>query len=198
VSVVPEAVDPARRAYARALLLLAAGGLLLVAGYGLTWASAQVPLLAGSGGVTQAQEYSGRDLLPAAAMSGWLSLAAVAGVIATRSWGRAVVAAIALLAGVAGAAGAVAFAVAPAWLIDGAASRVLGVDTQVSSASRPGWVLAVIAGLSVITASSWTLARGRRWPTLGSRYERRAPNARTVSDWEAQDLGRDPTDDLVE
>jgi hypothetical protein len=47
-------------------------------------------------------------------------------------------------------------------------------------------------------ASGWTLARGRQWPTLGSRYERRSRTTRAVSAWDAQDMGQDPTDDLVE
>jgi hypothetical protein len=59
----------------------------------------------------------------------------------------------------------------------------------------------VLAGLVVVLAGGWTIVRGRRWPTMGSRYDRgdgSGRSARRLSAWEAQDQGQDPTDDLVE
>lgn len=170
-----------RRPYATALLLLALGGLGLLVAYGMTWASLDVPLLAGSDDVTRSQVLTGRDLYPGAAAAGWVALAAVAGVVATRSWGRVAVAGVALLAGLAGAAGAAAFAA------DTAAAR-----------TGPGWVLALAAGLVVVVAASWTAARGRSWPSLGRRHERGTAAERELSAWDALDAGVDPTDDLVE
>ncbi len=131
-------------------------------------------------------------------MAGWVSLAAVAGIVATRSWGRSVVAAIGLLAGIVGAGAAVAYALSPGSFVDSAIGLELGVDTSVVSHAVAGWAVAVLGGAAVIVASGWTLARGRQWPTLGSRYERRSRSTRAVSAWDAQDLGQDPTDDLVE
>ncbi len=188
----------ARRAYATALLLLAVGSLVLLWAYGLTWGTAEVPLLAGAADTTRIRELTGRDILPGAAMAGWVSLAAVAGIVATRSWGRSVVAAIGTLAGVVGAGAAVAFALSPGSFVDSAVGLDLGVDTSVASAAVAGWLVAVLAGAVVVVAGSWTLVRGRQWPTLGSRYERRSRSTRTVSAWDAQDMGQDPTDDLVE
>ena len=187
-----------RRPYATALLVLAVGSLVLLWSYGLTWSTAEVPLLAGAADTTRARELTGRDLLPGAAMAGWVSLAAVAGIVATRSWGRSVVAGIGLLAGLAGAGAAVAFAVAPGALVDATVGAGLGIDIAVVSQATAGWVVAVAGGAAVVVASGWTLVRGRQWPTLGSRYERRTRSTRAVSAWDAQDLGQDPTDDLVE
>lgn len=188
----------ARRSYATALLVLSVGSLLLLWSYGLTWSTADVPLLAGAADTTRIRELTGRDLFPGAAMAGWVSLAAVAGIVATRSWGRSVVAAIGLLAGVVGAGAAVAFALSPGSFVDAAVGLELGVDASVTSSTAAGWVPAVLAGAAVVIASGWTLARGRQWPTLGSRYERRSRATRAVSAWDAQDMGQDPTDDLVE
>ena len=189
---------PARRPYATALLVLAVGGLVLLWAYGLTWGTAEVPLLAGAADTARTRELTGRDLFPGPAMAGWVALAAVAGIVATRSWGRSIVAAIGLLAGAVGAGAALAFALSPDSFIDAAVGLESGVDTTVVSAAVAGWVVAVLGGAAVLAACGWTLARGRRWPTLGSRYERRSRSERALSPWDAQDLGQDPTDDLIE
>jgi hypothetical protein len=185
-----------RRAYAAALVVLTAGALLLLWGYGLVWGTAEVPLLAGAADTTRTQELTGRALYPGAAMAGWVALGAVGGVVATRSWGRVVVATIGLLSGIVGAGAAIGYAIAPAAAIDAS----VGVAGQPAVAAEPavGWVVAAIAGLSVVVASCWTLLSGRRWPTLGARYERGSRPERALSAWEAQDKGQDPTDDLVE
>jgi len=188
----------ARRAYGVTLAVLLAGSGLLLLAYGLTWATAEVPLLAGADDAVRVQDFTGRDLLPGAAMAGWVSLAAVAGVIATRSWGRVVVALLAALAGLAGAAGALVFAAMPTMLVDDAVSLALGTETYVRSTSTLSWALAAIAGLVVAVAAGWTAVRGRRWPSLGRKYERTPAPAVQRSAWEAQDFGQDPTDDLVE
>jgi Tryptophan-associated transmembrane protein (Trp_oprn_chp) len=187
-----------RRTYATALLLLAVGSLVLLWSYGLTWSTAEVPLIAGVADTTRLRELTGRDLLPGAAMAGWVSLAAVAGILATRSWGRTIVAGIGLLAGLVGAGAAVMFALAPTALVDANVGAGLGVGIAVTSSATAGWLVALVGGAAVVIASGWTLARGRQWPTLGSRYERRTRSTRAVSAWDAQDLGQDPTDDLVE
>lgn len=169
----------ARRAYALALVALAAGAVGLLAAYGMTWAVTETALLPGAESTMRSTEVTGATLYPGAAASGWVALAAVAGIIATRSWGRILVAALAAVAGVAG--------VVPGVLALGSSDRV-GL----------AWLLALAAGAVVAIAGVTTAARGRGWPTMGGRYERRGTRVREVSAWEAQDLGQDPTDDLVE
>lgn len=177
-----------RSAYGLALVALAAGGIGLVAGYGLTWAHADIPLIAGADGVSRQVDVTGREVLPLAAAGGWLALAAVAGVVATRGVGRRIVAVIAVLAGLAGVVGGVVFAVRPAQVV----ADVHDGATDVSATGA--WPLAVVAGAVVVGAAVWTFGRGTRWPTLGARYERRATSA-DISDWQKQDLGLDPTDE---
>lgn len=69
--------------------------------------------------------------------------------------------------------------------------------------------LCVVGGLAVALAGALTVAYGRRWPAMGTRYERRAGRRQTTSDrpipavrdgsvasaqaWDALDRGEDPT-----
>jgi len=190
-----------RRAYATAAVALLVGAGLLLLAYGLTWATAEVPILAGADRgdtAVRTQAFTGRDLYPGAAAMAWVVLAAVGGIVASRSWGRTVVAVLALLAGLAAAATTVTFALAPVQAVDRAVSDLVGTESYVESAATSSWLVALGAGLVVVVAAGWTAVRGRRWPTLGRRYERRSRAERAASHWEAQDLGQDPTDDLVE
>lgn len=100
----------------------------------------------------------------------WLTVAALVGVIATRSWGRTLVA---VLLGVAGLAGVIA-----------------------AFSSESASIVGVAGGAVLMTGSVWTIAKGRQWPVMGARYEstaKRRPTA--LSDWDAQDRGIDPTAD---
>jgi hypothetical protein len=186
--VIPDAVTD-RRGYGAALALLSLGGVLLLVGFGLTWARATVTLAAVDN-ATKEVALSGRDLLPGAAASGWIALAGIAGLVATRSWGRSVVAVIVLIAGLTGSAAAIAFAARPSGFIG-------SLTASVSASRNPGWLVALAGGLCTIAAAAWALARGRRWATMGARYHRAAPES-TRSTWDLQDMGQDPTDDLVE
>ncbi len=177
-----------RRAYALALVALAAGGIGLVVAYGLVWASADVPLLAGADGTGRRIELTGQALVPLGAAGGWLAVAAVAGIVATRGVGRRIVAAVAVLAGLAGVVGAVMFAARVGDAVTGVHAGATAIT------ATPAWLLAALAGLVVVAAGMWAFARGRTWPVLGARYERRTPRA-DVSAWQAQDLGLDPTDE---
>lgn len=167
-----------RRAYALVLASMAVGGLLSVLAYSMTWATMQVALLPGEDALARTVEQTGRDLAPAGAVAAWVACAAVLGVVATRSWGR-------VLVGIAAAAAGLVAA---------------GAGTGFALTGEPGasawWVLAVIGGLLATVAGFVTILNGRSWPSMGARYER-GP-ARRPSDWDAQDEGRDPTDDLVE
>ena len=100
----------------------------------------------------------------------------------------------------------------PIWrLVVGAVAALQGlaallgpIRLVVSGEPRTGiwWMVAAVAGVLAAAAGVWTVRRGRGWPSMGARYDRGsaddAGRARPVSDWDAQDLGRDPTDDLVE
>lgn len=100
----------------------------------------------------------------------WLTVAAVVGVIATRSWGRTLVAVLLGLAGLAGVIAAIS--------------------------SEPASIIGLTGGALVAIGSVWTMMRGREWPVMGARYEstaKRRPTA--LSDWDAQDRGIDPTAD---
>jgi hypothetical protein len=182
-------------AYALALVLLAAGGAALLLAYGMPWGSADVPLVAGLGGSTRSQAFAGRDLFPAAAASGWVCLAGVAGIVATRRWGRRLVAILLLAAGILGATAAGYFGLTSRQRLVSAADLVAAPPDAVTSVTY-WWLAAVVAGLAVVAAAGMALADGGDWPILGSRYERAVP--RELSAWQAQDLGQDPTDDLVE
>lgn len=184
----PEAA-PDQRGYGAALALLTFGGVVLLVGYGLTWANATVSL-ADLDSVTKDLALTGRDVLPAAAASGWIALAGLAGVLATRSWGRTVVAVVVLVAGVVGSAGALSFAVSPVGFVGSVApAETVGVTL--------GWLVALAGGVCTVAAAIWTITRGRRWPVMGARYQRATPQS-ARSPWELQDMGQDPTDDLVE
>lgn len=186
------------RSYRMALSVLGVGAVLLLVGFALPWATAQVPLATGVDTATRAQDFTGRDLFPAAAASGWVCLAGLAGILATRSWGRIAVGLIVAVAGLAGAAVAVAFAAVPATYVDAAAGELLGSEGTVVSSATGWWALCLLGGLLSVYAGAWTVLRGRRWPTLGSRYERTPRAAAAVSPWDALDKGEDPTADLVE
>jgi hypothetical protein len=162
---------------------------LLLVGFGLTWAWATVSLAAVDN-ATKDVALSGRDLLPAAAASGWIALAGLAGLVATRSWGRSIVAVIVLIAGLAGSAAAIAFAARPSGFI-------ASLTPSAMASVAPGWLVALIGGVCTIVAAAWALARGRRWPSMGARYHRATPES-ARSTWDLQDMGQDPTRDLVE
>jgi hypothetical protein len=186
--VTPEAFDGGhRRAYAGALLLLAAGAVLLLAAYGMTWVHVQVTLVSGLA-ATKDQDQTGRELLPVAAAGGWVALAGLAGIVATRGWGRTAVAILVLLAGLAGLAGAVVFR---------RDLNALVADATVVHVSA-SWAWAAVGAVAVAVAGGWTVARGRTWPAMGTRYERTGSPRATRSTWDLQDMGQDPTDDLVE
>jgi hypothetical protein len=158
---------------------MAVGAIGLIVAYGMTWTATVVPLIEGTDDAVREESVSGRDLYPLAGAAGWLALAAVGGIVATKRWGRVLVAVVALVAGAGGALGGLATAT------DEARSGV-------------GWLIALMAGALVSGAAAAVVVRGRTWPTLGSQYERRSSGAARMSAWDAQDSGRDPTDDLVE
>jgi uncharacterized membrane protein (TIGR02234 family) len=144
---------------------------------------------------------SGRDLAPLVAGLGIVGLAGVVGLLATRRWGRLVVAAIVALAGVGVLAGSLTRLAAPG---PGAARDLLAESGRAAGASaitaiaHPGWpLLAAVGGLLLALGGLAALVRSRRWPTMSARYE--TPAARTrrprtdAAVWDALDRGDDPT-----
>ena len=121
--------------------------------------------------------------LPAA---GFVALAAGTALYATRGWGRLAVALVAVLSGVAIAAGAGY----------GIASGGAGARSAVDAGLWP--ILCLLGGLLVAMTGGYAALRGRRWPSMGARYERPAPAAPAMSDdpaqmWDSLDAGTDPT-----
>jgi hypothetical protein len=169
-------VNP-RRELTAAVLANAAGAGLAVWAASRTWvvevvarAAPQPPL------VTPHSGGSLTPLLPALAL---VALAAAGGLLATRGVARLAVGAVAGLAGIAVAVEAV-----------DTANATAGVSLI--------WpVLCGLGAVLTVAASVLTLARGRRWPAMGARYERVASAAHAQSSaaamWDAIERGHDPT-----
>jgi uncharacterized membrane protein (TIGR02234 family) len=144
---------------------------------------------------------SGKDLEPLVAGLGVVGLAGVVGLLATRRWGRLVVAAIVALSGLAVAVSALTRLASPGpedlrdLLTD--SGRGAGA-AAVTATAHPGWpLLAAAGGLLLALGGLAALVRSRRWPTMSARYE--TPAARTdrprtdAAVWDALDRGDDPT-----
>ncbi|HWH00535.1 MAG TPA: Trp biosynthesis-associated membrane protein, partial [Pilimelia sp.] len=106
-----------------------------------------------------------RDVRTGAELRPWLpalmlvGLAAAGALLAVRGAARAAVGAVAVCCGLAGASGALA---------------VLAADGAVRQ--RAGWpVLTALGALALAAGGALAAARGRRWPALGARYDRRPP-----------------------
>lgn len=117
---------------------------------------------------------TGSALYPWLPALGLVALAGAGALLATRGLVRAAVGVLLLLCGFG--------------LIAGAAGHLPG-----------GWpVTTALGGLLVAGAGGLALARGRRWPALGARYDRpagataRAPKSGAEL-WDALDRGDDPT-----
>jgi uncharacterized membrane protein (TIGR02234 family) len=180
--------------YLIVLAALLAGGVLCLAGSGMTWGVAQRADLVGT-----EVPVTGADLLPIGRAGGLLALAALVAVHATRRWGRR---SVGLVLGVAGLA-----VVAQAYaILRDLPGEVLGHleglsasagHTVVSSTWAGPAVTAAGAGLIAVAGLALAVA-GPVWPSMGARYERPAPaRPRTASGeraaWDALDRGEDPT-----
>jgi uncharacterized membrane protein (TIGR02234 family) len=204
-------VTPDRRTFRLALLLLAVGAAMLLLGYARPWATA---LVRQEGLPTVTFELTGREIEPAGAAAAVLALAGIAGLIAMRAVGRVVSGAVLLVAGLGAAAGAVLFGAGSgsrAEVVRLVSDRV-GLDVEPTVSTTSWWLSAVVGGLLVAAAGALAVARGRRWPQLGRRYERdggagpagpagprpssaaSAPvSAGATAAWDALDQGIDPT-----
>jgi uncharacterized membrane protein (TIGR02234 family) len=185
-----------------------AGGLALSAG-GQTWVTATVqrpePL------PPTTAELAGSSLAPLVSAAGLLLLAAAVALLAVRGAGRYV---LGLLVAVAG--GVLAWSGLRPLVTDvgAAAAAVLGPGTRADGLTTEvaaGWpVLAVVAGAVAVLAGLLTVLRGRAWPGMGRRYERRPAGGtdtprrqrtdedRALDAWRALDRGEDPTESAAE
>ena len=157
------------------VLTLAAGAGLTLFACSITWVQFQVPLLDGVDGAVQTITSTGRELAPAANAAGWAALAGVLAVIATKSWGRAIIGVILAVAGL--------------------------VTLIASICARPEsslwWLAAAVGGILVMASGLNVAIHGRSWPGLSRRYETAGPAGasprKPLTPWEAMDRGQDPT-----
>jgi hypothetical protein len=179
----------------RAVLgLLAAGALALVA-VTRAWASATVRT---PGLPTDHVSVSGVDAAPILAGLAVVIVAAALGIVAAGGWLRQLIGL--LIAAVAGFAALRALTLDAGGVALGRALKdspayIGGSNPPVDGAAWPwfaAFAFAVASLVGVVVA-----VRGRGWPRMSARYERRAPAAAEPIDegtlWHAQDQGQDPT-----
>jgi uncharacterized membrane protein (TIGR02234 family) len=194
-----------RRAYARALGLLVAGGVALIVAFGRTWSTTTV---SGAGLPTLTVTLSGTDLTPAGVAVGVLALAGVAGLAATRRAGRVLIGVLLVLAGL--VVSYVAWDFSTLWstsfglgdTIRNLVAEKVGGDVADPATTITGWwILGLLAGLVVAAGGLLAVVTSGSWPEMGRRYERgdavtapgTAPRARSA--WDQLDEGIDPTAD---
>lgn len=192
-----------RHRFAVVIVVLLLGSVGILVAYNATWVVAQVPVFAGTGAdAAPGREVAltGRDLVPLGAAMGWVGLAAIAALLATRTWGRRVTGTAVLIAGAVAGVTGVAFAFTEVASGGGGAfvEAALGARTDavpVSVSVSAWWVIAIVAGLALMACGLLAVTEGPSWPRLGARYSRpstgAAPSA--AATWDALDRGEDPT-----
>lgn len=188
------------------LLGLVLSGLTVITAFALPWVTTTAPLVEGLSESLTNVTFTGRELLPLAAAMGWVGLAALAGIIAARGWGRVIVGFVVVAAGLVTAVGATGFGTNPRSLLSATltgriGSRDLGGVDLGQWSRTPWWALGLVGGLGLVVSGGLIVARGRTWPGLSRRYERSATakSAATsgpisaLSAWDALDRGEDPT-----
>lgn len=197
------------REYVATLGALLLGGVVLLVSYAATWAVVTVPVFSGEAGPENEVMLSGRDIAPIGNAAGWIALAGLAGLLATRTWGRRAVGAVVAVAGGAAGATALAYGLAgdtatssmPGFLEAALSARSLADVAPTSVSTTAWWLVAIGGALAVMVAGLLALVRGPAWPRLSGRYERSAPapqpadgEVRGIAAWDALDRGEDPTD----
>ena len=162
-----------RRQWLATVLVCAAGAAATLVAAGRSWADEVVARPAPL--ADQRVVHSGGELLPWLPALAWVALAGAGALVATRGRARRAVGALLVLVGAVMAAGA-------GW----------GAAQPAAALAWP--VLGVAGAVAVAAAGTLAVARGRRWPVLGARYERPAHRP-PVADrlWDALDRGEDPT-----
>ena len=192
-----------RRGYAIALAMLGLGAVLMIVAFGRTWSTT---IVGGSGVPTWTVSLTGSDLAGAGTAIAVLSLAGVAGLSAARRRGRLVIGTLLALAGLAVIYVAIDFAIH--WststglggtILRVASERAGAPVSDVPTTVTQWWIVAAAGGLVVAAGGVLAVLRSSRWPEMGRRYERGAPNGtgaettRSESVWEQLDRGVDPT-----
>lgn len=174
------------KGYPWALALLAAGGVALLVSSSMPWQVAAATPAASSLGMP-AQTWTGGELFALMRAAGPVSLAAIAGLLATGATGRRIVGTLLVATGLAGSWSSAAG-------VSGA-SMAVGTPGQ-SPVETTGWPwLGLAGGLLVLAVGGWTLWAGAAWPSMGTRYQRRNAAGVPTSPWDALDQGSDPTKD---
>lgn len=194
---------PGARRFALVVVVLLAASIGILVAYSAAWAVADIPVFAGSdtsGSPGREVVLSGRDLVPLGAAMGWVGLASIAALLATRTWGRRATGAVVLLGGGVTGVSALAFALTEVATGGGGAfveaalgARTDAVATTVSVTAW--WVVAAVSGLAMLACGALALLEGPTWPRLGSRYARTGSDApaSAAATWDALDRGEDPT-----
>jgi uncharacterized membrane protein (TIGR02234 family) len=158
----------ARREFATAALLCAAGaGSAIVAG-GRVWATVRVP-----DAITPlSQHVTGRELTAVAVALGWAGLAGLAALFATRGRVRAAIGGLLALFG-AGIAYASATAVRNPHVLRVAGDKSPTLRLGGDAAAQPAawWIVSLAGGVLLAAAGVVILLRGGRWPGMSARYE---------------------------
>ncbi|MGW5359937.1 Trp biosynthesis-associated membrane protein [Actinopolymorpha pittospori] len=141
---------------------------------------------------------SGGDAAPLARAAGFVGLAGVLALVATRGIGRRIAGALVGLAGLASVVAVVLFWSRTGSVADDALRRAaagVGGGTHATEVASTSWpVLALVGGVLVTVGGLLAAAGSHRWPSMGAKYD--APTTRRKSDadpWAALDRGEDPT-----
>ncbi len=199
--------EPDRRGYRTALILLAIGAALLFLGFSQVWATAVVRQ---EGLPSLTFELKGREIQPAGSAAAILALAGIAGLVATRRFGRAVTGVLLVGEGLLAAGGALWFGLGAGNRADVVrlVSEKAGIDVDPALSITPWWLVVVVGGALLVVAGLAAAFRGSRWPVMGRRYERSpetdaaaaatgatgvSAGAAAASAWDQLDQGVDPT-----
>ena len=182
------------RSFAIAVTVCAAAAAIALYAASRTWLVEAVPRPEPLPPTTSAR--TGGSLVPLLPALALVGLAGAGGLLATGGRARKVVAGLLVVVGV------------------GIPVSLAGVPTRAGVAV--GWVLAsMLSGLIVAGVGVAAIRRGRSWPTMGARYERkgakdsgagdappadnlgRRPEVGATVLWDALDRGEDPTKDEI-
>ncbi|WP_020573494.1 Trp biosynthesis-associated membrane protein [Actinopolymorpha alba] len=141
---------------------------------------------------------SGGEASPLTRALGYVALAGVVALLATRRWGRQLVGGLLALTGAGVVVAGAIFWSLDRLIAESALERVMhdpSLSVYAKDVATTGWpIVAMIGGLLVAVGGVLALLRGRRWPVMGSRYDAPGVRRRTDTDpWAALDRGEDPT-----
>lgn len=163
---------------------LAVGAVGVIITCSLTWATATVTVLGGTG--SRVLSLSGGQAVPQAISLSIVALAGMLALLSLRSWARQLIGVLLIAVGLVIELGIIDFLRNPA--IDA------GNDTLGSIQTNLWWVLAGVCALIIIAAGAATAVLSRSWGGLGEKYEAEGVRkAKAMSPWDALSSGQDPT-----